>query len=194
MSACRPVLSIASRVSPVAARSLPSAIRSAPAWTTITLTLCERMSCNSRAIRALSSAAAARALADTFSVECSRPFLHDPCVDLALANRATRQPRAAEDDDGKEEVIDPHPDESGAEADGPAGERGSAVAMRGHAVDGKQPTDERQRLESEPNRLQATRTRGLPSRPQQPGAAPVCARQAAASSAGRRTRRSLWRP
>ena len=79
----------------VTAFPLPSAIRSAPAWTTITLTLWETTSCSSRAIRARSSAEAARTLASrSRAARAQRTLLRYLRMDVPLANETAREREA----------------------------------------------------------------------------------------------------
>src|SRR5207244_1765653 len=49
------------------------------------------------------------------TLECSRPFSDHARVKLALANETARKPSAAEDDQGKEEVVEADPDDAGSE-------------------------------------------------------------------------------
>ena len=86
-SAWRPACSIEASVSRVDACSAPSAWRSAPAWTTITLTLWATRSCSSRAMRARSSATASWARSS-----CSRS---SSSARAARASARSWRPRTA---------------------------------------------------------------------------------------------------
>jgi hypothetical protein len=122
--------------------AVASTCSAAPAWSTITLTLCATASCISRAIRARSSATASRASAGTIGLEVGGVTLEVGGALPALAHPApsshTRRGTAT-----RREVIDaPALDEcrdleqqNERRHDHGAGDRQSALAVRGHAVE-----------------------------------------------------------